>query len=452
MTQLVTEQMRDKWSPVLESAATEHKALSKKDIMVRLLENQQDWISKNANLIEAAAPGNAMGGSNSSSAAGAGGIATWAPVLIKMAKRTTPNLIAMDWFGTQPLSTPDGQVFAMRARLAATGANANNEAFHQNVPTGYSGDKTADAGDPSGFTKAIIDSMTGLTAGVDPAFGKGMSTDTLEKLGSVGNGWNQMAVSIEKGSVSAKGRGLYADYSNELRQDMMSVHGEDVDAILSDMLVTEIQSEMNREFIRTMNVAAKVGCQAGTAKTGIFNLTTDSDGRWLLERLKSMMFRVELEANAIAKETRRGKGNRILTSANVASALAMAGMLDFTPALAANAGMEVDVTGQTFAGVLANGMRVYIDPYSVLDYVNVGYKGESELDAGIFFAPYTPLEMYRTQGEDSFQPRIAFKTRYGVLANPFYARDAAGVAATGAGLGQAENGYFRKFLVSGIGA
>lgn len=433
MTQLVTEAMRQTWAPAIDANRQDKPgALSRRDLLTRLMENQNTWIQNNKAIIEAAAPGNATGAA----------VATWSPVLISMVKRTVPNLVAVDFFGTQPLATPDGLIFAMRARY---GAQNGDEAFHQNVKSGHSGDGTADAGDPSGFAKTVIDAFSGGTTGVDPAFGKGMTTAALQNLGSTGT-WAKMGVSIEKTNVSAQGRGLYADYSHELRQDMQAVHGEDVDSILSDMLVTEIQSEMNREFIRTMNVAAKLGFNG----KGYFKLDTDTDGRWLLERLKGLMFRIEMEANAVAKDTRRGKANRLLASANVASALAMAGMLDFTPALAANAGLEVDVTGQTFAGVLANGMRVYIDPYSTLDYINVVYKGESELDAGIFYAPYTPLEMYRTVSEDGFQPRIAFKTRYGVVANPFYAQNADGSVPTGKGLGQAENGYMRKLLIGGI--
>ncbi len=435
MTQLVTEAMRNKWKPVLEQEVSENKAMSRADITTRLLENQENWINNNRAVIEAAAPGNATGSA----------VATWSPVLIKMVKRSTPNLIAMDFFGVQPLSLPDGLIFAMRARYDS---QTGTEAFYDTIKTGQSGDGTADAGDVSGFPKAVVDAYTGGTSGVAPAFGKGMATSALETLGSTGT-WSKMGVSIEKQSVTAMGRGLYADYSHELRQDMQAVHGEDVDAILSDMLVTEIQAEMNREFIRTMNLAAKNGFTSGTTP-GLFDLSTNTDGRWLLERLKGLMFRIELEANAIAKDTRRGKGNRLLCSANVASALAMSGMLDFTPALAANAGLEVDTTGQTFAGVLANGMRVYIDPYSGIDYINVVYKGDNQMDAGIYFAPYTPLEMYRTVGEDSFQPRIAFKTRYGIVANPFYAQSAAGVPATGKGLGQGENGYMRKLAIKGI--
>lgn len=436
MSQLVTESMRAKWAPVIESDSNQSRALSRTDIVTRLMENQENWIKNNTAMIEAAAPGNAQGAA----------VATWSPVLIKMVKRTVPNLIAMDFFGTQPLSTPDGLIFAMRARYGGQ-STANAEAFYQNINSGASGDGAADVGDVSGFSKAIVDAFTGGTSGANAAFGKGMTTAAMETLGAQsGTAWAKMGVSIEKQSVTAMGRGLYADYSQELRQDMQAVHGEDVDSILSDMLVTEIQAEMNREFIRTMNLAAKVGFNG----TGIFDITTNTDGRWLLERLKGLMFRIELEANAIAKDTRRGKGNRLLCSANVASALAMAGMLDFTTALSSQAGLDVDITGQTFAGVLANGMRVYIDPYATLDYINVVYKGESELDAGIYFAPYTPLEMYRTVGEDTFAPRLAFKTRYGITANPFYAANADGSAVAGKGLGSAENGYMRKMLIKGI--
>ncbi|ACV50061.1 gp23 major head protein [Delftia phage PhiW-14] len=435
--QLVTEKMRQDWAPVLDNKDEyKSKALSRRDIMTRLLENQSQWCNENRRFLgEAAAPGNSTGA-----------VATWSPVLISMVKRSTPNLIALDFMGTQPLGTPDGLIFAMRARY---NNQTGDEAFYQDIKSGHSGDGTVDAGDPSGFTKALVDQFTGGTSGADPAYGKGMTTAEMETLGTTGGKvWGKMAVTVEKQSVSAKGRGLYADYSHELRQDMAAVHGEDVDAILSDMLVNEIQAEMNREFIRTLNVSSKLGFGGA----GIFDLMTDTDGRWLVERLKGLMFRIELEANAIAIDTRRGKGNRLLCSANVASALAMAGMLDFTPAMAANAGLDVDATGQTFAGVLANGMKVFIDPYAVLDYINIVYKGESELDAGIFYAPYTPLEMYRGLGEDSMNPRLAFKTRYGVVANPFYAQKADGTKPTGLGLGQGENGYGRKLLIKGITA
>lgn len=426
MTQLVTEAMKTKWAEVLNEDVSGPAGLTREDILVRLIENQADWCAKNPAMVrtdETAASNN-----------GVAGVATWTPVLIKMVRRLVPNLVATDFMGTQPLATPDGLIFAMRARYTSqTGA----EAFYNEPNTAFSGTGTHSA-----------DPFEGASAGTEPTTGGAMATATAELLGvSGGTAWGKMAVSIEKSSVTAKSRGLYADYTHELRQDMMSVHGEDVDSILSDVLVTEIQSEMNREFIRTMNIAGKwSSLPAVTAK--VFDLVADTDGRWFLERLKNFMFRIELEANTIAKDTRRGKGNRMLCSANVASALAMAGLLDYNISnLDGQKNITSDVTGQTFAGVLSNGMRVYIDPYAGVDYYNIGYKGPTELDAGIYFAPYTPLEMYRTVGEDNFNPRMAFKTRYGLAANPFYAQDAAGVAAAGKGLGAGENGYFRKAKV-----
>jgi len=426
MTQLVTEDMRNKWAPVLNETDGTRVGLSREDITTRLLENQADWCAKNERslIVETAMASNVAGAA----------IATWSPVLIKMAKRLAPKLVAMDFFGVQPLATPDGLIFAMRARY---GSQTGAEALFNEADSSFSG-TGAQAGDPSGFTVAAVAST----------FGTGMTTAVAQTLGSTpGQAWAKMGVSIEKSSVTANSRGLYADYTHELRQDMMAVHGEDVDAILSDILVTEIQAEMNREFIRTMNFAGRLGA-ANCTVPGTFDLHADTDGRWFLERLKGFMFQLELEANAIAKDTRRGKGNRILCSANVASALAMAGLLDYNVSnLNDNKNLVVDITGQTFAGVLSNGMRVYIDPYAQIDYYNIGFKGSSELDAGIFFAPYTPLEMYRTVGEDSFNPRMAFKTRYGIVANPFYYTNADGTNPAGKGLGVGENGYFRKAQV-----
>ncbi|BAU39987.1 hypothetical protein [Ralstonia phage RSP15] len=427
--------MREDWKEIIESnEADDVKALSRTDILTRVLENQSIWCKSNEKLLqETAASGNSMG---------SGAIATWSPVLIKMVKRLMPNLVATDFMGTQPLATPDGLIFAMRARY---GSQTGPEAFYQEIKSGFSGNGQADEGSVSGFPKDFY--ATGKPA-LDPKGGQGMPRSDAENLGTPSKAWAKMALSIEKSSVTALSRGLYADYTHELRQDMMSVHGEDVDSILSDMLVTEIQAEMNREFIRTMNVSAKFGAQL-SAKPGLFDLTTDTDGRWFLERLKGFMFQIEIDANAIALDTRRGKGNRILCSPNVASALAMAGLLDYNISnLDGQKNITVDPTGQTFAGVLANGMKVYIDPYADLDYYTIGYKGATELDAGIFFAPYTPLEMYRTVGEDNFNPRMAFKTRYGIVANPFYFQDAAGNVAAGKGLGQQENGYFRKVAVA----
>lgn len=447
MTQLITEEMRNKWEPIVNADLTETRALSKKDILVRLLENTENWINNNRHqlmLEDTPAATNVMGTVTGMDAVGATGkISTWAPVLIKMVKRTTPNLIGMDFMGVQPLATPDGLIFAMRSRYTSP---TGDEAFYQEIKSGFSGTGT-DAGSVSGL---LQDAVSAGTPSANPTFGTGMATSVAETLGASGGAsWGKMALSIEKQSVSAKSRGLYADYTHELRQDLMAVHGENVDQILSDMLVTEIQAEMNREFIRLINVSSKLGAFQ-SAKAGVYDLSADTDGRWFLERIKGMMFQLELEANRIGLDTRRGKGNRVLCSANVASALSMAGLLDYTPALSQNATLEVDVTGNTFAGVLANGMRIYIDPYADIDYATMVYKGPTEMDAGWFYAPYTPLEMYRTVGETSFQPRMAFKTRYGIVANPFYVQDAAGNIASGKGLGQSENGYGRKFAVTNL--
>lgn len=427
----LNEQLIEKWKPVMEKEASSVKALSRDAIAAQLLENQEAWCNKNQQfLLETAASTNSMGG---------GAVATWSPVLIKMAKRLPPMLISMEFFGVQPLSMPDGLIFAMRSRYSN---QTGSEALYNTIQSGFSGNGTADAGSTSGLPKDTI--ATGNPA-ADPVVGGAMATASAEALGST-QPWAQMALSIEKSSISAKSRGLFADYTHELRQDMQAVHGEDVDALLSDILVTEIQAEMNREFIRTMLIAGKLGAY-GATKAGVFDIHADTDGRWMMERWKGLLFQIELDANQIALDTRRGRGNRLLCSPNVASALAMAGVLEYNPNLGANASLEVDPTANTFVGVLANGMRVHIDPYADSDFYCVAYKGASELDAGIYFAPYTPLEMYRTVGEDNFNPRMGFKTRYGVGANPYYYQNAAGVAAAGKGLGQGENGYFRKAAI-----
>lgn len=429
---LVTEQMMSKWTPIMEAKDTTQAGLTKEKIQARLLENQEDWCKKNQQfLMETAASTNATGSA----------VATWSPVLIKMAKRLPPMLISMEFFGVQPLSTPDGLVFAMRSRYTnQTGA----EALYNEANSAFSGAGTQ-AGTTAGFPQDYV--AVGDPA-VASSVGTGMSTAAAEALGSTGT-WAKMAVSIEKQTVTAKSRGLYADYTHELRQDMMAVHGEDVDGILSEMLLTEIQAEMNREFIRTMLISAQYGA-VGATKAGVFDVTADTDGRWMLERWKGLLFQIELDANQIAIDTRRGKGNRLLCSPNVASALAMAGVLEYNPHLASQAGMSVDATSSTFAGVLANGMQVHIDPYADREYFCVAYKGANQFDAGIYFSPYTPLEMYRTVGEDNFNPRMAFKTRYAISANPYFVQNAAGSVATGKGLGAQENGYFKKALVKNL--
>ena len=432
MSQLVTEQMIESWKPILQ--ATDTRTVTEQNmekIQTRLLENQKQWCEANQPfLVESAGVTNTNGAS----------IATWTPVLIKMAKRLPPMLISMEFFGVQPLATPDGLVFAMRSRYTS---QTGPEALFNEANSAFSGAGTQ-AGAPDGFPADFIGSGN---PAVGTSAGTGMSTADAEALGTPAKTWAKMGVSIEKNTVSAKARGLFADYSHELRQDMMAVHGQDVDAILSEMLVTEIQAEMNREFIRTMLVAAKLGA-VGATKTGVYDIIADSDGRWALERLKGLLLQLEFDANAIAIDTRRGRANRLLCSPNVASALAMAGVLEFNPNLATN--MKIDPTASTFVGLLSSGVRVHIDPYATTEFYMLAYKGQSEMDAGIFYSPYTPLEMYRTVGEDSFQPRIGFKTRYAISANPFYRQNEAGVAAAGQGLGQGENGFFRKALVKNL--
>lgn len=437
MPKLVTEEMREAWLPVLNEESKAIQPLSTENVAVRLLQNQAEWNAKN--LVESEGAGSVNAN-----------VGKWQPVLLQMAKRLAPNNIALDFFGTQPLSGPDGQIFALRARQGvgdtSTKQQDRPELFMDEANTNYSG-LGIHAGDPSGFSEKDI---TGAGSADAPTHGTGMETDKAEQLGA-STPWARVGITIQKSTVTAKSRGLYADYSHELRQDMMAIHGEDVDNILSDVMVTEIIAEMNREFIRTMNFTAKRFQKFGT--NGIVDMQNDVSGRWALEKWKYLVFLLEVEANGVAVETRRGKANRVLCSPNVASALAMAGMLDYSPALNAQSKLAVDPTGQTFAGVLSNGMRVYIDPYAVAEYITLAFKGATPLDAGIFWAPYVPLEMYKTQGETTFQPRMAFKTRYGICANPFVQipkNQDPQVYVTEDGIAQDTNPYFRKGLIKNM--
>ncbi|AWY10153.1 major capsid protein [Vibrio phage VAP7] len=442
---LVTEEMRKRWKPVLEKEASEVKGLSNGDIRVRLLESQDEWNVKNlgGRLDESTMPGSLEGH-----------VGKFQPVLISMAKRLGPNNIGMEFFGVQPLAGPDGQIFAMRARKG-DGTGSGNiqdrpELFMGEADSGYSGTGTAQAGDPSGFT---LNEVNGTGDNTASTAGKGMSTQDAEKLGATGGkAWNRVGVTIQKATVTAKSRGLFADYSHELRQDMMNVHGEDVDSILSDILVTEINAEQTREFIRTMNITAKKATEHGT--NGIVNMQSDVSGRWAVEKWKYLLFVLDVEANKISIETRRGKANKVLCAPNVASALTMAGLLDYTTAVSSQANMKVDPTGNVYAGRLANGMDCYVDPYAdTINYITLAYKGANQLDAGVFFAPYTPLEMYRANGEDTFAPRMAFKTRYGLVANPFVQiaeNQDPNVYVTADGLAANSNPYFRKMAIKNL--
>ena len=428
----------EKWAPVLneESAGTiaDH---HKKAVTAAVLENQEIAL-KEEGMITEAAPGNNVGS-----------VANWNPVLIALVRRAMPNLMAYDICGVQPMTGPTGLIFAMKSRYGG-GSTSNREALFNEAETQFSGDSggTHDSDNVSGLrdsqaggaTVGTIDDdrLTALAAG-------GMSTQEAEKLGSTGeSSFREMGFTIEKATVTAKSRALKAEYSLELAQDLKAIHGLDAETELANILSTEILAEINREVIRTINSQAKTGAlQSNTAINGIFNIQTDADGRWSVEKFKGLVLQIERECNRIAIETRRGKGNFIICSSDVASALSAAGMLDYTPAM--NTSLNVDDTGNTFAGTLNGRTRVYIDPYAAQNYVTVGYKGTNPYDAGLFYCPYVPLTMVRAVGEDTFQPKIGFKTRYGMASNPYVgATPADGLAAV------KTNQYYRIFRVDNI--
>jgi len=369
-----------------------------------------------------------------------GGVANFDPILIKMVRRSMPKLMAFDLTGVQSMTGPTGSIFAMRARYSN---QTGTEALFDEANTAFSG-AGAQAGDTSGFA---VDAFGVDDPDVATATGTGMSTANAQLLGTdSGDAWNEMAFSIERTDVSVKSRKLKAQFSRELAYDLKNIHNMDAETELANILSTEITAEIDREILRTINVAAVLGAQSA-AVPGLFDLAADSDGRWLVEKFKGLLFQIELEANRVAIETRRGRANRVICSSNVASALNMAGVLDYNPALASN--MNVDPTAGTYAGILMGKYQVYIDPYAGRDYVTVGYKGDNSWDAGIFYCPYLPLEMYRAVGEDSFAPKIGFASRYGIIANPYEHNDASGARA-GKGLGQGENRYYRKFAVASL--
>ena len=431
----------EKWSPVLnEETAGSIKDHHRKAVTAAVLENQErafaEEAAQNSGFLSEAAPAN-----NTTSAA------NWNPVLIALVRRAMPNLMAYDVCGVQPMTGPTGLIFAMKSRYGG-GSTSNREALFQEAETNFSGDSsgTHDSDNASGLNVANLDSdSTADDARLTNIFGGGMATGNAEALGSSGgSSFKEMGFTIEKATVTAKSRALKAEYSLELAQDLKAIHGLDAETELANILSTEILAEINREVIRTINSQAKTGAlQASTAVNGIFDLSTDADGRWSVEKFKGMIVQIEREANVIAKETRRGKGNFIICSSDVASALAASGMLDYSPAMSTN--LNVDDTGNTFAGVLNGRTRVYIDPYASVDYINVGYKGTNPYDAGLFYCPYVPLTMVRAVGEDTFQPRIGFKTRYGMASNPFVGDTPAdGLAAV------KTNQYYRIFRVDNI--
>ena len=476
-----SEQLQEKWAPLLDYEGLDPiKDSHRRAVTSVLLENQEKFLkeeqafSSGINLMETPTNGanaaGAQGGFGADSTA-AGPTAGFDPVLISLIRRAMPNLVAYDLAGVQPMSGPTGLIFAMRSRFTN---QSGTEALFNEADTSFSG---TDAGDDNTLTNPFSDINVGLgtitQAGTNPAalnpvgtastneagytVGQGMPTGDAESLDGTGNdAFNQMAFSIEKVTVTAKSRALKAEYSLELAQDLKAIHGLNAEAELANILSTEILAEINREVIRTIYLVAEQGAVSNTATAGNFDLDVDSNGRWSVEKFKGLLFQIERDANAIAQRTRRGKGNMILCSADVASALTMAGILDYTPAL--NTNLNVDDTGNTFAGTINGKFRVYIDPYSANlaaantqtnsgnQYYVVGYKGTSPYDAGLFYCPYVPLQMVRAVGPDSFQPKIGFKTRYGIVSNPF-------AEGTTQGLGRLRinsNRYYRRVAVKNL--
>lgn len=413
-----------KWAPILEhDGVAPIKDSYRKEVTAVLLENQEKSIREEKQALFEATHSNAAGALPDS-----GGVAKFDPVLISLVRRSAPQMIAYDLCGVQPMTQPTGLIFAMKAKYSSQGGT---EALFNEADTDFSGTGTHAGANP-----------------VDGAYttGTGMSTSAAEGLGD-GSTFNEMAFSIEKTSVTAKSRALKAEYTVELAQDLKSVHGLDAEGELSNILSTEILAEINREVIRTIYTSAKAGAQTGTAAQGTFDLDVDANGRWSVEKFKGLLFQIEREANAIAQLTRRGKGNFIVCSSDVASALAMAGVLDYAPAL--NTGLNVDEASTTFAGVLNGRYKVYVDPYAAnqasSQYFLVGYKGSSAFDAGLFYCPYVPLQIVRAVDPSTFQPKIGFKTRYGMVANPFTTLDAGAD-----GLAAGNNYYYRKVKVANL--
>ena len=452
------EYLQEKWAPILDySGMDQIKDAHRRSVTAILLENQERELREERDFLYESPTnsGNAAGASGgfggSAQGFNAGPTAGFDPVLISLIRRSMPNLIAYDLCGVQPMNGPTGLIFAMRSKY--TSQNSANEAFFDEADTRFSAQSATNnlVSGNVGFGTTAAQSGTNPSVLNDNGgtynVSTGMNTGDSEGLGD-GNAFNEMAFSIEKVTVTAKSRALKAEYSLELAQDLKAIHGLNAEAELANILSTEILAEINREVIRTIYKIAKPGAQANTATTGTFDLDVDSNGRWSVEKFKGLIFQIERDANAIAQQTRRGKGNMILCSADVASALTMAGVLDYTPAL--NANLNVDDTGNTFAGVLQGKYRVYIDPYSANVQANqfyvVGYKGSSPYDAGIFYCPYVPLQMVRAVGENTFQPKIGFKTRYGMVANPF----AQGLDAGGGALTTNANNYYRRVKVANL--
>ena len=435
----LSENLQEKWEPILEhSDLPKIEDNYKKAVTAVILENQEKALNEDRATLEEAAPLNSTGTP----------ISNWDPILISLVRRAMPNLVAYDICGVQPMTGPTGLIFAMKARYndyPTEDRLDNSEALFGEARSGYSAagaptagpagsDPVSDPFDATGPDTYASDTVAGMSTANAEALGDG-STSGYENFA-------EMSFTIEKATVTAKSRALKAEYTLELAQDLKAIHGLDAESELANILSSEILAEINREVVRNVNLQAKTGA-ADTATSGTFNLDVDANGRWSVEKFKGLLFQIERESNKIAQETRRGKGNFILCSSDVASALSMAGVLDYTPALSTD--LNVDDTGNTFAGVLNGRVKVYIDPYAGVNYMTVGYRGSNPYDAGMFYCPYVPLQMVRAVGENTFQPKIGFKTRYGMVSNPFVGSTPSdGLASAGT------NQYYRKIAVSNI--
>ena len=446
----LTENLQEKWQPVLE-----HPDLPKigdaykRAVTTVILENQEKSVREDRAFMSEAAPANAMGAS--SSTASDGSIDIYDPVLISLVRRAMPNLIAYDICGVQPMTGPTGLIFAMKSRF---GSQAGAEALFNEADTDFSSrDAAGGSGSPDAQAGTNPATLNDSPSAGTYTTGSGFTTAQAETLGDGTDEFAEMAFSIDKVTVTAKSRALKAEYTMELAQDLKAIHGLDAETELANILSSEILAEINREVVRTIYGHANKGAEVNTTTAGIFDLDTDSNGRWSVEKFKGLLFQLERDANAIGQKTRRGKGNIIICSADVASALQMAGVLDYAPAL--NTNLNVDDTGNTFAGTLNGRFKVYVDPYaaniSASQYYVVGYKGTSPYDSGLFYCPYVPLQMVRAVGQDSFQPKIGFKTRYGMVQNPFATTNGDGALDnSGAVAAGAQNIYYRRVKITNI--
>ena len=440
----LTENLQEKWQPVLEHPDLPKIGDSyKRAVTTVILENQEKAVREDAAFMTEAAPTNSVAG---------GGVNNWDPVLISLVRRAMPNLIAYDICGVQPMTGPTGLIFAMKSKYIS---QDGPEALFDEANTEFSSDNaTTDNAGASGDAQSGTNPGTLNDSSAVYTTSSGMTTAAAEALGDAStNAFAEMAFSIDKVTVTARSRALKAEYTMELAQDLKAIHGLDAETELANILSTEILAEINREVVRTIYGHAKAGAQVNTTTAGTFDLDTDSNGRWSVEKFKGLLYQLERDANAIGQQTRRGKGNIIICSADVASALQMAGVLDYAPAL--NTNLNVDDTGNTFAGVLNGKFKVYVDPYSAnvsaKQFYVAGYKGTSPYDAGLFYCPYVPLQMVRAVGQDSFQPKIGFKTRYGMVQNPFATTRGTGVLDVSGAVGSDDqNVYYRRVLVNNI--